>query len=84
MSDLSFFHHLTLSTPLFSSEEESLVDRASITPVKLRRPIAPQQAQTPSRLIQNDDTTSDWSDLDSSEGKTGPARGIFAGTTPTG
>ncbi|XP_067394827.1 cilium assembly protein DZIP1L [Emydura macquarii macquarii] len=67
-----------------SSEEESLGDRASITPVKLRRPIAPQQAQTPSRLIQNDDTTSDWSDLDSSEGKTSPARGISAGTTPTG
>ncbi|XP_043348510.1 zinc finger protein DZIP1L isoform X3 [Dermochelys coriacea] len=69
-----------LSTPPFSSEEDSGGDRASLTPVKFKHPITLQQAQTPLRLTQNDETTSDCSDIDSSEGKASPAMG----TTPTG
>ncbi|EMP38429.1 Zinc finger protein DZIP1L [Chelonia mydas] len=69
-----------LSTPPFSSEEDSGEDCASLTPVKFKHPITLQQAQTPLRLTQNDETTSDWSDIDSSEGKASPAMR----TTPTG
>ncbi|CAM4717824.1 cilium assembly protein DZIP1L isoform X1 [Lepidochelys kempii] len=68
------------STPPFSSEEDSGEDGASLTPVKFKHPITLQQAQTPLRLTQNDETTSDWSDIDSSEGKASPAMR----TTPTG
>ncbi|XP_034638112.1 zinc finger protein DZIP1L [Trachemys scripta elegans] len=68
------------STPPFSSEEDSGGDRASLTPVKFKHPITLQQAQTPLRLTQNDETASDWSDSDSSEEKATPA----IGTTPTG
>uniref|UniRef100_A0A452H4M0 Cilium assembly protein DZIP1 domain-containing protein n=1 Tax=Gopherus agassizii TaxID=38772 RepID=A0A452H4M0_9SAUR len=68
------------STPPFSSEEDSGGDHASLTPVKFKHPITLQQTQTPLRLTQNDETSSDWSDIDSSEGKASPA----IGTTPTG
>ncbi|KAG6922124.1 DAZ interacting zinc finger protein 1 like [Chelydra serpentina] len=80
MSDVSFFHHFTFSTPPFSSEEDSGRDRASLTPVKFKHPITLQKVQTPLRLTQNDETASDWSDIDSLEGKASPA----IGTTPTG
>uniref|UniRef100_A0A8C3T5T4 DAZ interacting zinc finger protein 1 like n=1 Tax=Chelydra serpentina TaxID=8475 RepID=A0A8C3T5T4_CHESE len=72
MSDVSFFHHFTFSTPPFSSEEDSGRDRASLTPVKFKHPITLQKVQTPLRLTQNDETASDWSDIDSSEGKASP------------
>ncbi|CAM4623903.1 unnamed protein product [Caretta caretta] len=67
------------STPPFSSEDSG-EDGASLTPVKFKHPITLQQAQTPLRLTQNDETTSDWSDIDSSEGKASPPMR----TTPTG
>ncbi|XP_050821366.1 cilium assembly protein DZIP1L isoform X2 [Gopherus flavomarginatus] len=68
------------STPPFSSEEDSGGDHASLTPVKFEHPVTLQQMQMPLRLTQNDETSSDWSDFDSSEGKASPA----IGTAPTG
>ncbi|XP_075793419.1 cilium assembly protein DZIP1L isoform X2 [Pelodiscus sinensis] len=68
------------STPPFSSEEDSEGHRAGFTPVKPKYPTPLRQAPTASSRIPNDNTMSDWSDLESSEGKASPP----LGTTPKG
>uniref|UniRef100_K7FHR2 DAZ interacting zinc finger protein 1 like n=1 Tax=Pelodiscus sinensis TaxID=13735 RepID=K7FHR2_PELSI len=77
-SDCSFSHLFNRSTPPFSSEEDSEGHRAGFTPVKPKYPTPLRQAPTASSRIPNDNTMSDWSDLESSEGKASPP----LGTTP--
>ncbi|XP_074859921.1 cilium assembly protein DZIP1L [Carettochelys insculpta] len=68
------------STPPFSSEEDSAEDLVRLTPVKPKPPNTRQAAHVPSGQAQNDDSTSDWSDVESSTRKASPP----IGTTPAG